>query len=65
MFFALDVEGHFFRICAITLMIFPVENSTLYKDMKFVADSKEKQVIVVTENEENQHYIELLSYPGR
>ncbi|KYB25616.1 hypothetical protein TcasGA2_TC034281 [Tribolium castaneum] len=62
-FFALDFEGKLYKICAMTLLIFPINSQHLYRDMLLISDSNEEQV-VVTEDEMQQKSLQLLSYPA-
>ncbi|RZC32599.1 uncharacterized protein BDFB_000923 [Asbolus verrucosus] len=63
MFLGLDFEGNLFGICAVTLVIFPLYNSTLYKDFLICGSNNQRQIIAVTEDESQNFFIQLISYP--
>ena len=65
MFLALDFEGGLFKICAVTLLVFPLGNCCKIDDMEVLSDGNQKQIIAVTKDDESQQsYIQLLSYPS-
>ncbi|XP_044266057.1 uncharacterized protein LOC123012232 [Tribolium madens] len=61
-FLALDFEGNLYKICAITLLIFPMNNSNLYKDIFLISDPNVKQVVVAVDIGEEKS-LQLLLYP--
>ncbi|KAG5873673.1 hypothetical protein JTB14_013339 [Gonioctena quinquepunctata] len=60
-YLGLDFQGNLFRICTLTMVIFPVDYDTLLEDILVINDAKRSQVFAVTKpNEVGETFIQLL-----
>lgn len=58
---ALDMEGHMYRICLATLIVFPIEYSFLVDDLETIEDEQGRQMVLITKQDElSTSYLQLL-----